>query len=242
MSYDIDSLFEHAKKISSSAGDILKTNRPDLINVISESRRDISIEADKKADRFITSSLRKISNIKILSEESEYTSNLDGFYWITDPLDGTSNYSRNFPIACVSIALAKDDMILFGIIYDFYNDVLFEGGLNYKALMNKEQISVSKIRNKSKGVLLTGPAKGDFSLDLVEELNQWKKVRMIGSAAMSCAYIANGAADQYQENGTFIWDIAAGIAIVKAAGGFVDMLRYENKFQVDIVMNNGKIK
>ena len=241
MSSDLDSLFEHAKNISLSAGDILKTHRSNLIDVISESRWDISIEADKKADKLITSALRKISNIKILSEEEEYTSNLEGLYWIIDPLDGTSNYSRNFPIACVSIALAENDKILFGIIYDFYNDVLFEGGLNYKALMNKEQIAVSKIGTKSKGTLMTGPAKGNFNLD-IEELNKWMKVRMIGSAAMSCAYVANGVADQYQENGTFIWDIAAGVAIVQAAGGRIDMRRHENKLKVDIVMNNGKIK
>ena len=75
--------------------------------------------------------------------------------------------------------------------------------------------------------------------ELSNELVSWKKVRMIGSAAMSCAYVASGQFDQYQEKGIFLWDIAAGLSIIKAAGGNYTYKSYpEDQFKVDVVANN----
>ena len=87
------------------------------------------------------------------------------------------------------------------------------------------------------------PAKGCYKdeamLALAKEFTQWKKIRMIGSAAMSCAYVASGQFDQYQEKGIFLWDIAAGLSIIKAAGGNYTFKSYpENQFKVDVIANN----
>ena len=105
-------------------------------------------------------------------------------------------------------------------------------------------IFVSSIDDKSKATLATGlPAKGNFNKESMSELSNelvsWKKVRMIGSAAMSCAYVASGQFDQYQEKGIFLWDIAAGLSIIKAAGGnYTFKSDPEDQFKVDVVANN----
>ena len=79
--------------------------------------------------------------------------------------------------------------------------------------------------------------------ELSNELVSWKKVRMIGSAAMSCAYVASGQFDQYQEKGIFLWDIAAGLSIIKAAGGGYTFKSYpEDQFKVDVIANNNCLR
>jgi len=76
-------------------------------------------------------------------------------------------------------------------------------------------------------------------IELSSELVRWKKVRMIGSAAMSCAYVSSGQFDQYQEKGIFLWDIAAGLCIIKAAGGSYSYKPYsDDQFKVDVIANN----
>ena len=79
----------------------------------------------------------------------------------------------------------------------------------------------------------------DFMIELSNELVRWKKVRMIGSAAMSCAFVASGQFDQYQEKGIYLWDIAAGLCIIKAAGGSYSYKPYrDDQFKVDVIANN----
>ena len=109
---------------------------------------------------------------------------------------------------------------------------------------NEMPIQVSKVSSKSEGTLMTGiPAKDHYSNSefekMIDYFQSWKKVRMIGSAAMSCAYVASGQFDQYQEKGIFLWDIAAGLSIIKAAGGNYTYKSYpEDQFKVDVVANN----
>ena len=127
-------------------------------------------------------------------------------------------------ICCISIALIYEKEISLGVINDF-NRVQSEGSTDSKAKLNGQEIFVSSINEKSKATLATGlPAKGNFGKESMSELSNelvsWKKVRMIGSAAMSCAYVASGQFDQYQEKGIFLWDIAAGLSIIRAAGKF----------------------
>ena len=182
--------------------------------------------------------------IRDRSGANEY---LGSSFWVVDPLDGTSNYSRDFPICCISIALIHENKIILGVINDFNRNIIFEGSTETPAMMNSKPISVSDISDKTKATLATGlPAKGSYKdeamLALAKEFTQWKKIRMIGSAAMSCAYVASGQFDQYQENGIFLWDIAAGLAIIKAAGGNYHYKTYDdNKFKVDVIANNNCI-
>jgi myo-inositol-1(or 4)-monophosphatase len=107
-------------------------------------------------------------------------------------------------------------------------------------------INISNINDRKKGILLTGlPNNTDFSdasiLNFVEDFQNWRKVRMIGSAAMAAAYVASGKVDVYKENNTYLWDIAAGVAIVESAGGFVKVTKPNDNYQVNIFISNGKI-
>ena len=135
---------------------------------------------------------------------------------------------------------------LIGVIYDFNNSDMYEGSTVTSALLNDKQIKVSSVSQKDSGILITGlPNKTDYSdknlLMMIRDFQSWRKVRMIGSAAMASVYVASGKADVYKEKKTYIWDIAAGAAIVKAAGGYVSIINQNSDFQVDVFFSNGNI-
>ena len=243
----IDKELSTAKKASLQSAKLL-INQKKLVNdVISNEGRDIKLRADIESENIIKKYLKDNSDLPILAEESGANEDLGSSFWVVDPLDGTSNYSRDFPICCISIALIHENKIILGVINDFNRNIIFEGSTETPAMMNSKPISVSGISDKTKATLATGlPAKGSYKdeamLALAKEFTQWKKIRMIGSAAMSCAYVASGQFDQYQENGIFLWDIAAGLAIIKAAGGNYHYKSYDDyKFKVDVIANNNCI-
>jgi len=182
-----------------------------------------------------------------LGEETGLSDDLDEFYWVVDPLDGTSNFLRDIPISCVSIALMHDVKPVLGVIFDFNHDELYFGHQESKAYVNNRKIKVSSLGLKSESTLVTGiPAKTDYSDDefsqMISDFQAWKKIRMIGSAAMAAAYVASGKAETYQENGIFLWDIAAGAAIVEAAGGKISISNLQSDYRVDARFSNKNIE
>ena len=103
---------------------------------------------------------------------------------------------------------------------------MYEGSIVSDALLNNQKIKVSSIDNSKSGILITGlPNNTDYSdkvlTRMIRDFQDWRKVRMLGSAAMASAFVASGKADVYKEKNSYIWDVAAGAAIVKAAGGYV---------------------
>ena len=237
-----------AKKAALEAGNFLRKNKNNLNRTISSTDRDIKLQADIEAEKIIKDIISNDSSFGILAEESGMSSeesykNL----WIVDPLDGTANYSRNIPLCCVSIAILSYAKPVLGVIYDFKNNDLYEGSINKSACLNGKEISVSKTKTSQEGILLTGlPNDTDYSdeamLDMIKNFQNWRKVRMIGSAALASAYIASGKADLYMENKSYLWDIAAGAAIVNAAGGEALILNQNEKFQVDVRFSNSLVK
>jgi myo-inositol-1(or 4)-monophosphatase len=236
-----------AKKAAFKAGEILLSNNIDLNRSIFSSNKDIKLSADIIAEGLIKDILQKESDFPILAEESgKSLDNLSHTYWVVDPLDGTANFSRNIPLHCVSIALIKDLKPVLGVIYDFHNKDLYEGSIHSKALLNDTMISVSNISNSNEGILMTGlPNNTDYSdealLKMVKDFQKWRKVRMIGSAAIASCYIASAKADVYKEYGAYIWDVAAGAAIVNASGGKADIRNQRENFQVDVHFSNSHI-
>lgn len=234
-----------AKKAALSAGKILLNDN--LINETFSSDKDIKLCADLKAEEIIREILFAESKFPILAEESgKSVEKLGDVYWIVDPLDGTANYARSIPISAISICLINQLEPILGVIYDFNNDNLYEGSMVSRALLNDKQIKVSKINNPKSGVLITGlPNDTDYSDEaltkMIKDFQNWRKVRMLGSAAIASAYIASGKADVYKEKNSYIWDVAAGAAIVKAAGGDVSISNQNENFQVDVFFSNGLI-
>jgi myo-inositol-1(or 4)-monophosphatase len=237
-----------AKKAAIKAGNFLKKNKNNINKTLSSTNRDIKLQADIDAEKIIKDLIRKNSDFEILAEESGMSSGeSQKNLWVVDPLDGTANYSRNIPLCCISIAMLKDCKPVLGVIYDFNNDELYEGSINTNACLNGQEIGVSKIKESQQGILVTGlPNDTDYSDEamtkMIKNFQNWRKVRMIGSAALASAYVASGKADLYMENKSYLWDIAAGAAIVNAAGGEALILNQNEKFQVDVRFSNSLIK
>ena len=239
---------EIAQKAAKSAGKFLKEEKKNLNLKINSNPRDTKLLADIKAEKLILDILNAESKYPILAEETGKSSeDLGDIFWVVDPLDGTANYNRNIPICCVSIGLIRNMEPLIGVIFDFNNgDILVGDNINKVATMNNMDIKVSEIQNRSDGVLITGlPFNTDYSDNalkkLILDMQSWKKVRMIGSAAMASCYVACGKAELYKENGIYLWDIIAGAAIVESAGGKVEISNISETFQVDVIFSNSKI-
>ena len=236
-----------AKLAAKKAGIILRDERKKLNLILSSTNKDIKLQADISSESFIKSTLEKESTFPILAEESgKSNTDLDDIFWVVDPLDGTANYARDIPLCCVSIALMHKTNPIIGVVYDFNNDNLYEGHVNGEAKLNDVRIKVSDIKSPNDGILVTGlPNNTDYSdsalLKMVKDFQEWRKVRMIGSAAIASCYIASAKADVYKEFGTYLWDVAAGAAIVNAAGGKAEITNYRDNYQVDVHFSNSKI-
>ena len=233
---NLKNLKQLAIKAAKEAGEYLLKNKTAKKEIFSEQGRDIKLEIDRSTEKLIRTSLRE-SDISILGEEYGGKSS-DGLVWVIDPIDGTANYFRGLDQCCISIALMDGNQALLGIIYNFNTNELFHAQHEQGAFLNDLPISVSNISEKNKASLTTGfPASESIesSLDFLDGLKEWKKIRMFGSAALSCAYIASGRCDAYIEKGVYLWDFAAGICLVNEAGGRVqfskiDSERYSVKF------------
>ena len=239
---------EIAIKAAKSAGKYLLQERKNLNLKIKSNPKDTKLIADIESEKLILDILSSESKYSVLAEEAGKSSdNLGEIFWVVDPLDGTANYNRNIPICCVSIGLISNMKPLLGVIYDFNNDDLYVGdSINNSTTVNNIKIHVSDIQNKQDGVLITGlPFNTDYSDEalgkLISDMQTWKKVRMIGSAAMASCYVASGKADLYEENGIYLWDILAGAAIVESAGGKAVIKNIKEDFQVDVIFSNSKI-
>jgi myo-inositol-1(or 4)-monophosphatase len=244
---DLESCIEIAKSASMLAGDFLKNKQGTNLKILLNKGRDIKLQLDIDTEEIIKEYISTHSPFSILGEETGLSNKLDEFYWVIDPLDGTSNFLREIPICCVSIALMHNTQPVLGVIFDFNHDELYFGHKESRAYINNREITVSSLALKKESTLVTGiPAKTDYSDDefgeMISDFQAWKKIRMIGSAAMAAAYIASGKAETYQENGIFLWDIAAGAAIVEAAGGKISISNLQSNYRVDARFSNKNIE
>jgi myo-inositol-1(or 4)-monophosphatase len=159
----------------------------------------------------------------------EKTSSKQGFKytWIIDPLDGTTNFIHGIPTFSISIALQCDEELVLGVVYEINRDECFSAWKNGGAFLNGETISVSKAPFIENTLLATGFPFYEFS-DMEPYLNVLRVlmqkchgIRRIGSAAVDLAYVASGRFDGYFEYNLNSYDVAAGIVLVKEAGGQV---------------------
>ena len=244
---DLDFCLKIAKSASVLAGEYLKKQQTKNLKILLNEERDLKLQIDIDAEEIIKEHITKKSSLPILAEESGVSGELDDFFWVIDPLDGTSNFLRNIPISCVSISLMKGLTPVLGAIFDFNNSDLYYAHKESKAYINDKELSVSSLSLKRESTLVTGiPAKDNYSDDefrsMISDFQSWKKIRMIGSAAMASVYVASGKADAYKENGIFLWDISAGAAIVEAAGGRVSISNFQPDFRVDASFTNKNLE
>ena len=245
---DLSVELDIAKKAAIESGKLLLQKKIELNKSLKVIQKDTKLLADVESENLIKEIIVTKSQYPILAEETgKSADDLGDTFWVIDPLDGTANYNRGIPICCVSIGLVKNMKPVLGVIYDFNNDEIYTGDkFSNISSMNDELIKVSDKDKKDDSILVTGlPHHTDYSnesLDkMIKDMQTWKKVRMIGSAAIASCYIASGKAEMYKENGIYLWDIIAGAAIVESAGGTAEILNLKNNFQVDVVFTNSKI-
>ena len=133
---------------------------------------------------------------------------------------------RSLPVCCVSIGLMRGNAPWLGVIYDFTREELFTGAVGEGAWLNGDPIRVSPLQDPEQAIFCTAsPADADRDLvaRYIEIARRFKKVRMMGSAAIALAYVACGRVDVFMDTNLNIWDAAAGAALIKAAGGCVEL-------------------
>jgi myo-inositol-1(or 4)-monophosphatase len=219
-----------AVRAARNAGDIIvrHSSRIDELTIASKERNDYVSEVDRQAEDEIIAVIRKAyPDHGILAEESGQHGSDDDFLWIVDPLDGTTNFLHAFPHYSVSIALQHKGRLEQAVIYDPMRQELFTATRGSGAFLDNRRIRVSKQTSLSGALLGTGFPYKDQQ-NLAAYLEMFKAliadsagIRRPGSAALDLAYVAAGRFDGFWEMGLNPWDMAAGILLVREAGGLV---------------------
>lgn len=231
---------EIAKLACYKAGDFLLNLKEKKIN--SSNGKDIKLQADLDSEKVICEILMSAFSYPILSEENYKISNEEknGVYWVVDPLDGSLNFNQGIPLCCISIALYEGNNPILGVIYDFYRNEMFSGIVGLGTWLNDNEIIISSIKkDKKEAVLATGFSSymnyNKSELDkFVSYVQDFKKVRLFGSAALSLAYLACGRVDAYYEKNIAFWDVAAGIALAKQNNKKISVIFEHNLGEVCI--------
>jgi myo-inositol-1(or 4)-monophosphatase len=188
--------------------------------------------ADLKAERTLKAELKKARpGYAMLFEEGGAEPGSDARHrWIVDPLDGTTNFLHGIPHFAISIALERDDEIVAGVVYEPIRDEMYWAEKGAGAYVNDRRLRVSARRQLAEAVIGTGIPYGDRADDqaymatLAGVMAATSGVRRMGAAALDLAYVAAGRYDGFWEFGLSPWDIAAGILLVREAGGYVSDL------------------
>ena len=212
---------------------------------------DFVTASDKKVEKILIEELLKARpTYSILSEEAGEINNDISFKWVIDPIDGTANFLHGIPHFAISIGLEHNNEIICGIIYDPIKDEMFIAEKGKGAYLNNYRIRVSSRSKLKDCIIFTGGPKReakDKELSLKEYLKFSSEVsipiRKLGSASLDIAYVAAGRCDGFWQRNLNYWDIAAGIIIVKEAGGFLkDISGGENYIEnKTIIVANSKI-
>ncbi|HEX8373430.1 MAG TPA: inositol monophosphatase family protein [Chthoniobacterales bacterium] len=235
-----------ARSTALEAGASLRQHFGSVLNVNALEKHDIKLALDVETQELITERLLTAFPDHALYGEEGIAGNSDSeFQWIVDPIDGTVNYFYGVPHFCVSIALRQKQTILVGVIYDPMRDELWAVERGSEATLNGKKITVSTRSALSEAILSVGFSKTGTTINaglpvLEKMVHRARKCRLMGSAALDMAYISCGRLDAYIEQGISLWDVAAGILLIEAAGGKVEMHpREDNPNKYSIVASNG---
>jgi myo-inositol-1(or 4)-monophosphatase len=222
------------------AGKLLRENFEKPLEVDSMQAHDIKLELDRRTQRLIEDHiLARHPDHAILGEEGIRGGTGD-CEWIIDPLDGTVNYFYGIPHFATTIAIRRNNTLLAGVVHDPMRDETWTVEAGGPALLNGREIKVSSRSELQDCIVSMGVSKTVDTINSTlpafnHAIHQVKKMRMLGSAALDIAYVATGRLDAYIEGTISLWDIAAGLLLVPAAGGTVDLQPHDdnpNKFRI----------
>jgi len=251
---DLAAALHSAQDIARRAGAVLRDayHRPRHIGYKGEV--DLVTWADVESERLIVAELREaFPEHTILAEEGGVTSRNDDseYTWVVDPLDGTTNFAHGVPIFAVSIALrGPDGNLLLGVVYDPMRNECFAATRGGGTTLNGTPIRVTEEAELGRALLVTGFAyerrtatDGNFAV-FTRFVHRTQGLLRLGTAAINLAYVACGRLDGFWAQGLYPWDVAAGILLVREAGGMVtnytgsDEGLYEGRH---IVASNGHL-
>ncbi|QKJ29277.1 inositol monophosphatase [Mucilaginibacter mali] len=239
-------------EIAKKAGAFIREERakfnPDKIEY--KGLNDMVSYVDKTAEQIIVSELEKLlPQAGFITEEKTKTIVAEQYNWIIDPLDGTTNFIHGLPCFSVSIALKEYDELVLGVVYEVNLDECFYACKGQPAYLNGKEIHVSNKPKVADSLIATGFPYYDFSkqaayISLFTELmKSCHGLRRIGSAAVDLVYTACGRFEAFYEYNLNPWDIAAGVVIVRQAGG--EVVNYKGGDEVmearELLATNGKI-
>ena len=249
----------HPEKVTQSVIDIAKTAGA----FIREQRKTFSADkiefkgtndmvsyVDKTAEQMIVKALEKVlPKAGFITEEKTTNRIGEKYNWIIDPLDGTTNFIHGLPVYSVSIALQEYEKLVAGVVYEINLDECFYAWDGSPAYLNGNEIKVSSSAAISNSLLATGFPYFDFTKQpayialFTELMKSCHGLRRLGSAAVDLAYTACGRFDGYYEYNLNPWDVAAGILIVRQAGG--DVVNFKGGQEClntrELLATNGKI-
>ncbi len=204
------------------------------LQVSKKGPKDFVTNSDLKTEKIIIDELKKARpHYSILSEESGYSENKDlKNTWVIDPIDGTVNFLHGIPHFAISIALKNNNEIVSGLIYDPIKDEMFFAEKDNGAYFNNHRIRVSKRNDLNECLFVTGEKmKNEPDIPL----------RKSGCAALDMAYIASGRYDGYFQGRLNLWDIAAGIILIKEAGGIINDINLNKSENIKVIASNSNI-
>ncbi len=223
-------------KASEKASKILIRDFGEIENlqVLKKGPTDFVTNSDLKAEKIILDELTKARpGYSVISEENGIKKNKDkNNTWIIDPIDGTINFLHGIPHFAISIALRSKDEILSGLIFDPIKNEMFFAEKNNGAFYNNQRIRVSKKNQINNCLFATGG-------NIEKELNL--PFRKSGCAALDMAYVAAGRYDGYFQNNLNLWDIAAGIILIKEAGGVINEIDLLNNKNIKVIASSPDI-
>lgn len=219
-----------AVRAARTAGDFILENLGKISNdnIDIKQRSDFVTYVDMESEQLIINTIKsEFPEHHFLAEESLKDDGGHEYRWIIDPLDGTTNFIHSYPAFCVSIALEHNKEIILGVIFDPQKNELFRAGKDTGAFLNDQPVSISTATNMRNCLVTTGfPFKQKEMID--DYLKLFKNIlfrvsdiRRAGSAALDLAHLACGRCEAFFEIGLSPWDIAAGIIMIKEAGGIV---------------------
>ena len=241
---------EFAIQLAFESGRIQKRYFQKTLSIMHKGEINLVTNVDFECERRILELLgNEYPDDEVISEEKANTYESGKNRWIVDPLDGTTNYAHGYPFFCTSIAYEVDGEVIVGVVYNPIMDELFFARKGEGSFLNGERLGVSAIKEIKQALLVTG-----FPYDVVtnpnNNLNHWaafimraQALRRDGSAALNLSYVAAGRFDGFWEMRLSPWDMAAGVLIVREAGGTVTSLSGEtfSLFSGGILASNGLI-
>ena len=219
------SAMDVALQAARAAGGLLMDRWLTHMEVSYKGRADIVTDVDLAAEKAILDLLRdEYPDFGILAEESEPIRTNSAYTWVVDPLDGTRNYASGVPHFCTVVGLARGDEVVVGVTYDPARQEMYSAEAGKGAYLNGTPISVTEAQEMSQSLLSFDlgyvDEKAGLALDMVRGL--WpgvQSMRLMGSAALGIAYAAASRVDLYFHHSLSPWDMAAGLVLVREAGG-----------------------